>query len=162
MLQWDDSSYFYTSNLLANLSNGLVSIHPPAASTMVHNKPCVNMDRTMDTPSLRIRDRAAGASGVAHRQTHPRYSRAMPVRSGFGLSLSDPRTRRKNWVNGVRRSKPDKARCCAFVCPLVSPRSSRQALTLIACLLATSRLRGHSHQWGISTPSWSRPQRFRT
>lgn len=33
-------------------SNGFVSIHALAVSTIVHSSPCVSMDRIMDMPSL--------------------------------------------------------------------------------------------------------------
>ena len=45
----------------------------------------------------------------------PRYSRATPVSSGFGCAGSVPRTRRRNWVSGVRAGRDESARCCAFV-----------------------------------------------
>lgn len=46
-------SSFYTYRV-AKRSNGFVSIQPLAQSTIVHNNPCVNMDRTIDTPRLAI------------------------------------------------------------------------------------------------------------
>jgi len=40
--------------LPAHRSRGLVSIQFPAASTIVQSRPCVNIDRAIDTPSLLV------------------------------------------------------------------------------------------------------------
>lgn len=50
MLEYPTGALSYA--LPAHLSSGLVSIQSPAASTMVHNSPCVSIERAIDTPSL--------------------------------------------------------------------------------------------------------------
>ena len=74
------------------------------------------MDRTIDTPSLSYHTSTDGAAVERGYATHPLYNRVIPLSSGLGFSLSEPRTKRRSCVDGVRGDNPDKARCWALVC----------------------------------------------
>jgi hypothetical protein len=96
----------------------LCTRHEPLERSRLYPPSCPVYDcpqQTMREHGSEHRHAEAVVSDETRCPTHPLYSLAMPRRSGFGLSLSGPLTRRMNWTSGVLGSRPDRALCCALV-----------------------------------------------